>query len=126
VFDIGVFNPLAARPLRRPANCHKFVIKLNFRKSIENRFIFRFCLSVDTRGGPAKMVQPGCSRCQSYKIVRDIPINVRAESGHYIYLGYKNRESDWFSKDARILGEVCNDCGNVRLYVKETNKNWNT
>jgi hypothetical protein len=71
-------------------------------------------------------MQTGCSNCQSHKIVRNVPVKAKAEVGRHIYMSYKNSESDWFSKEAQILGEICNNCGSVKLYVKQTNKIWPT
>jgi hypothetical protein len=72
------------------------------------------------------MVQPRCLNCQSNNVVGNIRIKVGAERAGDIRAYYKDRESDWLSKEARILGAICNNCGNVRLYIKERNKIWNT
>jgi hypothetical protein len=65
-----------------------------------------------------------CQNCQSSNIVRGVKIGVSADGGSHIYAAYKNKEHHWFEKEARIVGEICNDCGNVKLYVTETNKGW--
>jgi hypothetical protein len=68
-------------------------------------------------------MQAKCLACQSNNVVSDVKMGGHDDTR--ICAMYKRRKTDWLiSGYANILGEICNDCGNVRLYVKETNKLW--
>ena len=65
-----------------------------------------------------------CPYCGSQDIVADVRVNQTADAGR-IGLAYKTRFL--VTGTAALRTELCRSCGSVlRLYVKETGKNWQT
>ena len=65
-----------------------------------------------------------CPHCGSQDIVADVIVGQTADAGR-IGLGYKTHFL--LTGTAALRTELCRQCGTVvRLYVKETGKDWQT
>jgi hypothetical protein len=74
------------------------------------------------------MTQATCANCGRGNVSNDIPVRIAPGGGgglRDVHIEYLNGKS-WLSsyKRAMIFADVCNDCGHLRLYVKERNKIW--
>ena len=62
-----------------------------------------------------------CIYCKSSNIVE----NVEISSGDIVRpIGLMYKEGKIWIKTEPIIGDLCKDCGSVRLYVKNSNRNW--
>lgn len=59
-----------------------------------------------------------CAYCGSNNIEKDIPIGSGDSKTGLKYTNYLVPHIE------RFYGELCKDCGSVRIYVKETNRAW--
>jgi hypothetical protein len=65
-----------------------------------------------------------CPYCKGQDVVADVIVGQTADAGR-IGLAYKTRFL--VTGTAGLRAELCRQCGSVvRLYVKETGKNWQT
>jgi len=62
-----------------------------------------------------------CNYCKSSNVVKGVEIT----GGDRIHpFGIVYQEGRVWTKTEYIIGDVCKDCGSVRLYVQNTNRNW--
>lgn len=62
-----------------------------------------------------------CNYCKSSNVVK----NVNVTGGNTIHpFGIMYKEGKVWIKTEPIIGDICKDCGSVRLYVQNTNRNW--
>jgi hypothetical protein len=65
-----------------------------------------------------------CPHCGSQDIVADVVVTQTADAGR---IGLSYRTHFLLTGTAALRTELCRQCGSVvRLYVKETGKNWQT
>ncbi len=62
-----------------------------------------------------------CIYCKSSNVIKNVIIT----GGNHMHpTGIVYTERKIWTKTEPIIGEVCKDCGSIRLYVQNTNRNW--
>jgi hypothetical protein len=71
------------------------------------------------------MAEIKCAHCGQSDVSTGIAVRSTTDGGSSkIFVRFVGSPKDWFKKEAHICSDICNNCGHVRLYVKETKKDW--